>query len=334
MLSKHGGSISVIETLGQELADIYPVRTFSDKKLQSIRLIEMVYACIKFNRSSQLVLIDSYSTKAFWYTVIISQFCRILNIPYIPILHGGNFPNRLAKNPYLSKLVFKYSAINIAPSNYLKKHFEESGFRVFYLPNSLPIEKYPFIKRKTIRPKLLWVRAFHQIYNPVLAVKVLHQLVQTHPNAELCMVGPDKDGSLSEVKSLSCQLGVNKNLRITGKLSKEDWIKLSVNYDIFINTTNFDNMPVSVIEAMALGLPIVSTDAGGLPYLLENEKDGLIVEKGNVPMFTAAIKSLVNSAELSTNLSVSARRKVEEFNWDSVKSNWIDIIETYSKTLS
>jgi len=79
------------------------------------------------------------------------------------------------------------------------------------------------------------------------------------------MVGPDKDSSLGEAKDLAKQLGVAESVTFTGVLPKAQWHQLSEKFDIFINTTNIDNMPVSIIEAMALGLPIVSTNAGGLP---------------------------------------------------------------------
>src|SRR5690606_31616955 len=94
-------------------------------------------------------------------------------------------------------------------------------------------------------------------------------------NASLCMVGPDTDGSLSQVKALAKQLKVS--VKFTGKLTKSEWNQLSKEYNIFINTTNFDNMPVSVIEAMALGLPVVSTNVGGLPYLITDGVDGMLV---------------------------------------------------------
>ena len=76
---------------------------------------------------------------------------------------------------------------------------------------------------------------------------------------------------------------INKNLQIMGKLNKSQWRKLSESYDIFINTTHIDNTPISVIEAMALGLPIVSTNVGGISENINNEVNGIIIPDVLVP---------------------------------------------------
>ena len=97
----------------------------------------------------------------------------------------------------------------------------------------------------------------------------------------LCMIGPDRDGSMAEFIKYAESKGVIERIKITGKLSKEEWIKVSEDYDFFINTTNIDNTPVSVIEAMALGLIVVSTNPGGIPFLLTADKDSILVEPGD-----------------------------------------------------
>ena len=112
-----------------------------------------------------------------------------------------------------------------------------------------------------------------------------------------------------------------------GKLSKPDWIVLSENYNVFINTTNFDNMPVSVIEAMALGLPVVSTNVGGIPFLIEDGVDGLLVPPRDEKTMCDAIIRLHNDKDLSTALALHARRKAEAFDWDVVKQQWFDLLE-------
>ena len=112
-------------------------------------------------------------------------------------------------------------------------------------------------------------------YNPIMAVRVLNVLKEKYSNSTLTMVGPDKDGTLEECRVLATDLELNGSIDFKGYMKKNDWINIAKDFDIFINTTNFDNMPVSIIEAMALGLPIVSTNVGGIPYLLENKKNAL-----------------------------------------------------------
>ena len=146
----------------------------------------------------------------------------------------------------------------------------------------------------------------------------------TFPEVKLCMVGPDKDGSIKQVKELVTNYNLEENIVFTGVLPKEEWHKRSTEFDIFINTTNVDNTPVSVMEAMALGLPIVSTNVGGLPYLINNTVDGILVEKNNPEQMANAIISLIQDNNL--DMAFNARKKVESFAWREVRKEWIKIL--------
>ncbi|MGX7668120.1 glycosyltransferase family 4 protein [Flavobacterium pedocola] len=321
-LSSHGLNKTSIETLGAFLEqEGYNVCFSSSKKNQLLRLLDMCLTVIAKNRKVDYVLIDTYSTFSFWYAFATSQLCRVFGLPYIPILRGGDLPQRLKNSPRLSRMVFKKAYANIAPSHYLLEAFKNAGFEnLQFIPNTIEIEKYPFKERNPIAPKLLWVRAFASIYNPKMAVEVLCELQKNYPDAQLCMVGPDKDGSMITTKQYAEDKGVS--VRFTGQLAKEKWIALSSEYDIFINTTHFDNTPVSVMEAMALGLPVITTNVGGIPYLLEDEKEALLVTDGDVVGMVSAIKDLMSDTALNVSICKNARSKSESWDWASVKLQW------------
>lgn len=326
MLSKHGKTASVIELLTPKLSEFVTVKSYSARKSQIVRLIEMMWAVVKHRANVSLVLIDAFSSRAFWYCYAVALLCRVLRIPYAPILHGGDFPNRLNSSPRATRLVFGHSAINISPSRFLQEHFERAGFEVRYIPNFLDVAKYNVVDRSFDQPKLLWVRSFHSVYNPVLAVEALGLLKAKYPGAVLCMVGPDKDGSFSNVQKRVRELSLGDSVKFTGLLSKDDWVAESRFYNIFINTTNFDNMPISVIEAMALGFPIVSTKVGGIPFLIEDGVDGLLVSAGSASEFAHAVDRIMSDRAFGKVLGESARRKALTFDWMTVKKQWSDVI--------
>jgi len=285
----------------------------------------MLLKTMQYGKKSDFVIIDTYSTSNFWYAFAISQLSRILKLKYIPILHGGNLPSRLEKNPKLCAMIFNNAYKNVAPSKYLMYYFELAKIKnLIYIPNTIEIQKYPFRFRENLQPKLLWVRSFAKIYNPKMAIDVFHALRSEYPEATLCMVGPEKDGSLEETKKYAEKLQLN--VSFTGKLSKEDWTKLSENYDIFLNTTHFDNTPVSVIEAMALGLPIVTTNVGGIPFLLEHEKTAILVNDGDVKKMTEEVKKLLENSRFAKFLILNSRELAEKFDWEEVKSIWMKIL--------
>jgi glycosyltransferase involved in cell wall biosynthesis len=195
---------------------------------------------------------------------------------------------------------------------------------VVCIPNSIELKAYDYKANDLDVINLLWVRSFSRIYNPLLAIDILKSLKDEGLETKLCMIGPDNDGSLQEVKSYAEEL--NLNVEFTGRLTKKEWHKKAGDFNIFINTTNIDNTPVSVIEAMALGLPVVSTNVGGMPYLIDNGVDGILVEPNNVSAFNKAIKGLIENNERTLKMSENARRKVEQFDWEVVKEKWISLL--------
>ena len=303
----------------------YWVIVTSDIQNKTIRLLDMLWSTYKNHKSVDFVLIDTYSTQNFFYAYFVSQLCRLLNLKYIPILHGSNLPMRLEQNQKLCKMIFKNAYINVSPSHYLKEVFEGFGYNnITYIPNTIEIDNYEFKARDFNSIRLLWVRSFSEIYNPKLAINVLKELINSGINVSLCMVGPDSDGSLSEVKNYAKELNVE--VKFTGKLSKKEWINLSKDYTVFLNTTNFDNTPVSVIEAMALGLPVVSTNVGGMPYLISDKKDGLLVNKNDANEMANAINYLIDNQDFAKQIGVNARNTIEQFDWEQVKKLWFNVL--------
>lgn len=322
-LSHHGLTKGVIETLGPQLErEGYSVTYAGTKKNIVYRLFEMLIAVFRNRKAVDYVLIDTYSTAAFWYAWLSGILCRFFNIKYIHILHGGSLPDRLKRSKWFCDRIFMYSYANVAVSGYLKYYFEKAGYPAIMIPNNIDIAQYPFKRRTALKPRLLWVRSFHRIYNSTMAADVLVLLLKDYPQAELCMVGPDKDGSMQEFKNYCTQLGITEHVKVTGLLSKPEWRTLSEDYDIFINTTHVDNTPVSVVEAMALGLTVVSTNVGGLPFLLEDGKDALLVNKGDAEAMYKAVESLIDNTTLLSVIVDNSRAKAASFDWEVVKELW------------
>ena len=325
-LSTRKTNVSSVKTLGRLLeTEGYQLRYASSYKNKGFRLLHMLWACFKNRKWADAVIIDTYSTQNFYYALACSQLCRLLKVPYYTSLNGGNLPQRLTHSPKYSALIFNHAKKNITPSLYLKEAFEAKGFfNITYIPNTIEVKNYPYALKRFETIRLLWVRSFSEIYNPEMAIKVQKALGDLGYTTSLCMIGPDSDGSLKSLKALARQF--KTNTEFTGKLSKQDWISKSKAYNIFINTTNFDNAPVSVIEAMALGFPIISTNAGGMPFLIEDGEQGLLCDKADVNAMVAHIVNVFSDSELANRLSISARKKAETFDWATVKLLWISII--------
>ena len=328
-LAVHGRTPGAIDTLGPLLEEEGHTLYYSSSKLKQLsRLTDMLRAVWRYRKTVDVVLIDTYSTAAFYYAWACSVLCKLLGVQYIPILHGGNLPQRMVKSPGMCGQLFGNSYTNVTVSGYMKEHVEKAGYHCTEIGNSIELNKYPFRLRSVLQPKLLWVRAFHETYNPQMAIRLLQLLMQDYPGVHLTMVGPDLDGSMDICKELCTKAGLEKHISFTGKLSKEEWIELSKQCDVFINTTDFDNQPVSVLEAMALGLPVVSTNVGGIPFLIKNNENGLLVDAGDVDAMNISVQKLLTDQGLTERLSTNGRLTAEQFDSVIIKMKWKNLFNT------
>ncbi|MBX2963385.1 MAG: glycosyltransferase family 4 protein [Cyclobacteriaceae bacterium] len=322
-----------METLVPRLREYVEVSAFSEKRNQLLRFLDMLSGLIRHRKDCELVLIDVFSSRAFWYAYTIAKLSRQFGIPYILVVRGGDFETRLSRSRKFCDNLFRQANVSVAPSAFLQKLLSNYDYRVDCIPNFIEIEKYPFLKRNRCAPKLLWVRAFHKVYNPTLVVEIAIQLLNEYKSVEICMVGAEKDGSMEVVKEKARKAGIFESIRFTGFLAKNDWIKISAEYDIFINTTNFDNTPVSVIEAMALGLPVISTNVGGLSYLIMNGETGFLVKKNDALGFVEVVKKLIEDEGLAEQVSINGRNKAQSFDWRVVGPQWKLLIDSNKRLL-
>jgi glycosyltransferase involved in cell wall biosynthesis len=113
-------------------------------------------------------------------------------------------------------------------------------------------------------------------------------------------------------------------LPLPGGLPKYEWIELAKEYDIFLNTSTVDNTPISVIELMASGLPVISSNVGGIPFLLT---DGICLPADDHKACVNSIVYLIENSEGAKNIAMNARKKVKKFDWEIVKNDWKQLLE-------
>ncbi len=298
----------------------------SNKKNKLLRFFHMNVVYFWYFKRVSLIFLDVYSTKAFYYTFYFAFFSKVFSLKYIPVVHGGNIENRIKKSKWMANFVFENSYTNIIPSKYIASIFKKHNFETTYIPNCIDFSKYKFKIRKKIRPRILWLRSFHEIYNPKMAIEVLRVLNDNFNNVKLTMIGPDKDGSLKQCYELSKKYNLNHRVEFVGYLRKIEWIKIAMDHDIFINTSKIDNMPVSILEMMALGLPIISTNVGGIPFILKSRKNSILVNNNDFNSMASSIKFLIDKPEHACEISMNALKCLEPFSAELVVPQWIKIM--------
>ena len=299
----------------------YEVKSFSSVKNRYRRLFDKALKIWRYHKEIDIFTFHIFSGASFIPHDITTKFAKLFHIPQIFMLHGGNLPDFCRRSPNWCRRVLNRADRIVAPSEFLARHFRSLGYQIEVIPNVVDIRTYHFRARRSLKPKLFWMRSFHKIYNPCMAIHTLAKLRARYPDASLVMAGPDK-GMEKEVKALAVKMGLGEVVRFSGFLDNAKKNREAGLADIYINTNHIDNMPVSVIEACAMGLPVVATNVGGIPDLLTDNQTGLLVPDNDDQAMAEAVIKLLEDRELAARLSLNGRRLAESFAWENVLPKW------------
>ncbi|MBP7212683.1 MAG: glycosyltransferase family 4 protein [Anaerolineaceae bacterium] len=301
--------------------------TASDKPNRIARMADLLWTAWRNRKRYQLAIVEVYSGLAFEWAWILSKFLRFLKKPFIAVLHGGKLAEFYRTKPKKVSELLNNAALICSPSLMLQSAFQKEGFQVEYLPNGIDLSLYPFRKRETIEPNIVWLRAIHEIYNPLMAIQAFKLVLEAYPEAKLWMIGPDKaDGTMPKLVAEIESLLRPNNIQIVGAVAKADVPEWLNKADIFINTTNYESFGVSVVEAIACGLPVVSTNAGELPLLWKDGEEILLVPKNDAQGMAKKIVELLNGEVEAEPLVVRAKEKAEQFDWEKILPQWVNLI--------
>ncbi|MGH9429466.1 MAG: glycosyltransferase family 4 protein [Terriglobia bacterium] len=210
----------------------------------------------------------------------------------------------------------------VVPSEYLVRIFAEFGLRATPIYNLIETDKFRFRKRQSLRPIFLSNRNFEAHYGVDRVLRAFAILQQRVPGARLIVAG---DGP--ERQSLE-KLASDLNLQDTefkGRIGHDKVIELYDQADIFLNGSEIDNQPLSILESFACGLPVVTTDAGGIVDMINNEKNGMIVQRGDYEGLAAAATQLLEDPILAQKIATRALEECQKYSWKSVRSQWLTL---------
>ena len=208
----------------------------------------------------------------------------------------------------------------VVPSNYLVDVFAEFGLRATAVPNFLDLDALPYRRRTVIRPRFLANRNFEVHYGVADVIRAFAIIRESHPDAELEIVG---DGPLrNDLHLLARSLNLT-SLKFIGAIKPEQMPAFYDRCDVYLNAPLIDNMPTSVIESFATGVPVVTSDAGGIPYIVRDGENGLVVPSGDFAAMASGALRLIAEPELAVRLADRARHEaVQRYTWQAVRDGW------------
>jgi glycosyltransferase involved in cell wall biosynthesis len=323
MLGKHPDWVpNPMETLAPLLVERGYACTLTSSIVNRYRrLLDIVLTLLRHHREFDVLCLQVYSGPSFVVEDIASWLGRLYRKPIVMMLHGGAMPAFMARYPNWTRRVLRRAQVIITPSAYLAHAVQPYGFSARIIPNLLTLQNYPFRHRPSVEPRLIWMRTFYEFYRPELAVEVLALLQPEYPAITMTMAGQDK-GLLKNIRALVQDRGLEGSVCFPGMLDTAGKQYEFARHDIFLNTTRIDNMPICLLEAGAFGTPIVSTNVGGVPFLVKDGETALLTPADDAAAMSNAVRRLIQDPDLASRLSSEGRTLAERCAAENVVPQW------------
>ena len=246
---------------------------------------------------------------------------RCLNKQVVLNYHSGEADDHLS---HWGRLVHPWLQLAddlVVPSRYLRMVFVRHGYSARVVPNVVDVSRFRYRERAPMRPRLLSTRNLEPYYRVDLLIRAFARFSREVPDATLTVAGyGSEERSLRALAaSLDC-----RPVRFVGKVDPDDMPGLYGDHDIFVNASVLDNQPVSILEAFASGLPIVSTAAGDIAHLVRNGETGTIAGPDAADL-AGAIARVWNDPDGARAMARRAKADLADYTWPRVREEWLDI---------
>jgi glycosyltransferase involved in cell wall biosynthesis len=244
-----------------------------------------------------------------------------LGKPVILNYHSGEAPDHLHRSA-IARAALARVHRNVVQSSFLHEVFARFGLESVIIPNTIDFKRFPWRRREGFGPHILSTRNLEPIYNVGCTIRAFRLVQDRYPNATLTLVGSGCEEQ--SLRALTRELRLT-GVTFTGRVPPTDVNRFYHAAHIFVQTPNIDNMPLSILEAFATGLPVVSTEAGGVPAILHHEIDGLVAPLNDHRAVAAHLCRLLEDQALAARLVHSAREGCQAFSWSTVREKWLEV---------
>jgi glycosyltransferase involved in cell wall biosynthesis len=246
---------------------------------------------------------------------------RMLGKPVVMNYRSGEAADHLARSA-IARAALRSVDRNAVPSRYLQDVFARFGIASHVIPNIVDLGRFAFRRREALQPRIVSTRNFESLYNVACTLRAFHLVQHRYPDASLTLVGAGSQERALRALAASLEL---KNVRFVGPVPPREMWRYYADADIYLQTPNIDNMPSSVLEAFASGCAVVSTNAGGVPAILTDERHGLLVDCDDHDAAAARVLRLLEEPGLAERLTAAAREICEQYRWEHVRAQWLSL---------
>lgn len=233
--------------------------------------------------------------------------------------HSGEAEDHLARWGWRVHPWLRLAHAIVVPSEYLRGVFARFGYRTKVVHNVLAAARFRYRERLPLRPRFLSIRNFESHYRVDVVIRMFALIKPRFPDATLTVAGYGPEER--QLRCLAASLSVN-GIHFVGRVEPDNVPHLFDQADIFLNAAQVDNQPVSVLEAFATGLPVVSTRVGDLANMLQNGAAGCLVPPGDPVAMADAVIGLLSEPQRALQLVRRARAELDNYSWGRVRGQW------------
>ncbi|MDA8382459.1 MAG: glycosyltransferase family 4 protein [Betaproteobacteria bacterium] len=254
--------------------------------------------------------------------------------PVVVNYRGGEAGTFLRRSLRWVAPTLKRADAIVVPSGFLEGVFRDHGFAPKVVPNVVDLARFtkrpgsPGEATRQRRCHLLVTRNLEPLYDNATAIRALDLIRARLPEARLTLAGTGpEEGPL---RALAAELGLSDAVTFAGAVDNEGMPALYQSADVALNPSLVDNTPISVLEALASGVPVVSTNVGGIPYLVTQDESALLVPPNSPRAMAEATLKILEDGRLAGRLVSAGQLIVRRHGWSAVRSA---LLATYEGAL-
>ncbi|MBP7443312.1 MAG: glycosyltransferase family 4 protein [Zoogloea sp.] len=256
---------------------------------------------------------------------------RLRGVKIIVNYRGGNAePFLRTTTPYVVRMLGAVDRL-VTPSGFLKDVFARFGLQAQIVSNIVDLTRFRARERdSTDAPHLIVTRNLEPIYDIPTAIRAYARVRSHYPAARLTVAGTGPD--LAKCELLAQGLGVADGVRFAGRIDNDQIPELYASADVALNPSTVDNMPISILEAYGSGVPVVTTDVGGIPYIAIHDRTALLVRPGDDVAMAASVCRLLGDSALVNRLVEAGQTEARAYAWPHVKEQWLAVYRSVLDT--
>ncbi len=302
-----------------------PMRTKLDKGKFAAQLACSAHCAIR-RQQPDLVHIHFCSKTDFWKHAICLVAAQLHGIPVVYHLHGGNFDKYYAAQGALGRkaidALYARADSVVALSTYWKQYLEDfvDPAKITIINNPIdcarlsPQVRTPVASRQ---PDLLLLGSLGRRKGHYDSIEALVTVRQKHSQARLIFAGAEEDlGARERLGQLAADRGVEEGVVFLGPVGFEKKLQLLHESRALILPSYGENMPISILEGMAAGTPVVGSRVGAVPEVLSNGEVGHLIDAGNVEQLAQAILQVLDYPEQADRMADAAQIRARRL-WDT-----------------